>query len=463
MRRLKPLDAAWLYVESSNSPMHVAGLQILSPPKGAKAGFLNDIVARFKEGSGKMVPPWNLRLVQSPLSGVLPAWEVDRNVDLDYHMRHSALPQPGGERELGVLVSRLHSHPLDLQRPLWECHLIEGLEGGRFALYTKMHHALMDGMAGMRMIQRAMSESPRNRSLSPPWALGRLKPREEEPRAASLSRRMNALYEAARRQASTLPEVARAMAKIWHTGKDADPGLVAPFSAPKSVLNQRITAPRRFATQQYELERLRRLARQADVTLNDIVLALCSGALRRFLQESGALPRRPLTAGLPVSVRPQGDDTLGTAISFILANLATDVADPRERLAAIRASTQRSKEHLQRLPKSSLDNYTAAFMAPFVLALVTGLGGRGRPMFNVTISNVPGPEKPLYFAGARLEAMYPISLLTHGQALNITCVSYAGTLNFGYTGCRDTLPHMQHIAVYTGEALEELERVFAGR
>jgi WS/DGAT/MGAT family acyltransferase len=461
MKRLKPLDAAWLYVESRNTPMHVAGLQILAPPKNARAGFLRDIVARFKDDSVEFVPPWNLKLAESPLRGVLPAWEIEKHVDLDYHVRHSALPQPGGERELGVLVSRLHSHPLDLKRPLWECHVIEGLEGGRFALYTKMHHALMDGMAGMRMIQRAMSESPRNRSVDPPWALGGLKQRGQAG-AGSFAERLDALYRSARAQAATVPEVARAIAEIWHTGRQAaDPDLVAPFSAPRSVLNGRITAPRRFATQQYDLERLRALARKAKVTLNDVVLELCASALRRFLDESGHLPGEPLTAGLPVSVRPQGDDTVGTAISFILANLATDLDDPKQRLQKIHASTQQGKQHLQKLPKTALDNYTTAFMAPYMLSLVTGLGGRGRPMFSVTISNVPGPDKPLYFAGARLEAMYPISLLSHGQALNITCVSYAGTLNFGFTGCRDALPHMQKLAVYTGEALDELERAYS--
>lgn len=459
MRRLKPLDAAWLYVESRDTPMHVAGLQIFSPPKNAKASFLRDMVDRFKADSS-FVPPWNLRLADYPLGALAPAWEIDRQVDLDYHVRHSALPAPGGERELGVLVSRLHSHPLDLKRPLWECHLIEGLEGGRFALYTKMHHALMDGMAGMRMIQRAMSESPRNREIVPPWSLGSLRQRGEAA-GGSLTERLNALYQNARAQAATLPEVGRAMAQVWGRGKDADPDLVRPFAAPRSVLNGRVTAPRRFATQHYELKRLRELAKKAGVTLNDVVLAICAGALRRFLAESGELPQQALTAGLPVSIRPQGDDSVGTAISFILANLATDVDDPRERLERIRVSTVLAKEHLQGLRKTSLNNYTSAFMGPFILGLMTGLAGRGKPMFNVTISNVPGPEKPLYFAGARLEAMYPISLLSHGQALNITCVSYAGTLNFGYTGCRDTLPHMQRLAVYTGEALTELEQAYS--
>jgi diacylglycerol O-acyltransferase len=460
MKRLKPLDAAWLYVESRHTPMHVAGLQIFSPPKNAKASFLRDTIASLRDATTEFVPPWNLRLADSVLSAVAPAWVTEKNVDLDYHVRHSALPAPGGERELGVLVSRLHSHPLDLSRPLWECHLIEGLEGGRFALYTKMHHALMDGMAAMRMTQRAMSESPRNRVVEPPWSIGGLKQRGRPAGGGSIGARLESMVQGLREQAATLPEVTRALGEVWGRGKHPDPDLVTPFSAPRSVLNGRVTAPRRFATQQYEVKRLRELAKKAGVTLNDVVLELCASALRRFLAEHGQLPDEPLTAGLPVSIRPQGDDTVGTAITFILANLATGDADPKTRLEKIHVSTQKAKQHLQSLSKTSLNNYTSAFMGPFILGLLTGVAGRSRPMFNVTISNVPGPEKPLYFAGARLEAMYPISLLSHGQALNITCVSYAGTLNFGFTGCRDTLPHMQRLAVYAGEALAELEQAY---
>ena len=448
MKRLKPLDAAWLYVETRDMPMHVAGLQIFSPPKNAGADYLHDIVAQCK-AARELVPPWNLRLAHSPLRALLPAWEVDRHIDLDYHVRHSALPSPGGERQLGVLVSRLHSNQLDFNRPLWECHIIEGLEGGRFALYTKMHHALMDGIAGMRMMQSAMSESPRQRKIVPPWKAGALK------HEGGSKGGRHALLESLRQQAATLPGVTRAVAQAWRVKQGS--GQAVPFGGPRSILNERITGQRRFATQQYSLSRLRKLAKQAGVTLNDIVLAICAGALRRFLKEAGNLPKLNLTAGLPVSIRPKGDLTLGTAISFILADLATTVADPRKRLEAIRASTIAAKEHLQSLPKAGLDQYTSALMAPYILTLVAGLGGRSRPMFNLTISNVPGPEKPLYFAGARLEASYPISLLTHGQALNITCVSYADTLNFGFTGSRDALPHMQRLAVYTGEALDELE------
>ncbi len=453
------MDAAWLYVESRDTPMHVASLMIFSKPPGAPADFLRDLTLKAKDTKA-FAPPWNLRLAEGVLSGVLPAWETDDNLDLDYHIRHSALPLPGGERELGMLVSRLHSHPLDLTRPLWECHIIEGLENDRFALYTKMHHALIDGVGGMRLLQRALSDSPKDRVFVPPWTIGATQ-KPKKPRTASMPSPFAALLEMAKQQASLLPEVTGALSEIWRAKKHGD-ALAAPFSAPKSILNDRITSQRRFATQQYDLARLRTLAEAVEVTLNDVVLAISAAALRRFLKELNVLPRQSLTAGLPVSVRPKGDEELGTAISFILADLCTTTADPLRRLKAIHASTLRAKEHLQTLPKAGLNNYTVLFMAPYILGMLTGAAGRTKPMFNLAISNVPGPDHPMYLAGAKLEAMYPVSVLQHGQALNITCVSYAGRLNFGYTGCRDTLPHMQRLAVYTGEALDELEAAVRG-
>jgi WS/DGAT/MGAT family acyltransferase len=228
-------------------------------------------------------------------------------------------------------------------------------------------------------------------------------------------------------------------------------------------LNHRIRGQRRFATQLYDFSRIKQLSKLAECTVNDVILALCSGALRTFLKELGALPGQPLTAGIPVSLRAADDQGAGSAVSFILADLATNIADPRRRLAAITTSTQRAKAVLQGLQRDAIEKFSIALMTPYSLQMASGLEGRTRPVFNLTISNVPGPTEPLYFRGARLEAMYPVSAVTHGQALNITCYSYAGTLTLGFSGCRDTLPHMQRLAVYTGEALEELEAAFLPR
>lgn len=456
---LSPLDAAWLYVESAATPMHVASLQIFTPPRGAPEDYVGRLLAEFR-AAREFGPPWNRKLATGLIDWLLPSWAVDEDLDIDYHVRHSALPRPGGERELGVLVSRLHSHPLDFSRPLWECHFIEGLEGGRFAVYTKMHHSMIDGVSGMRLLQRMLSPDPSDRGMSAPWAARAHAPAADTVIAddeASWS--LSSVVEVVREHAGSLGDVGVALMQMIGKG-DSDP-LTAPLSCPSSVINGRITAHRRLATQRLLLSDMKALARVAGCTLNDIVLAVCSSALRRYLIETDALPEEPITAGLPVNVRPADDEGLGTAISFICANLATHLDDPRDRLALITASTQRAKEHLQSLPRGAITHYTITFMAPYILQLLTGLGGRLRPVFNLTISNVAGPDHPLYLNGARLEAMYPMSLLSHGQALNITCLSYNGMLHFGFTGCRKTLPHMQRLAVYAGEALQELQAAFA--
>jgi len=461
MKRLGTLDASWLAVESENTPMHVGTLQIFSLPEGAPETFLRDMVTRMKE-AGDIASPWGYKLAWSGFLGrlVAPYWVEDKEIDLDYHVRHSALPRPGGERELGILVSRLHSNPLDFARPLWECHVIEGLENNRFALYTKMHHSMIDGISGVRLMQRVLTTDPDRRDMAPPWSVEPQRRRgSKTDKEASISAVVSQAMDALKLQAHIAPRLWQAGSRLAHSVRHPEDGLTAPFAGPVSILNHRVTPQRRFATQLYQMDRLRALARASGGSLNDIVLYLCGTALRRFLVEQNQLPDIPLTAGIPVNIRPADDDGTGTQISFMIASLATDEPDPLTRLQSIKTSTRRAKEHLQKLPRSALTQYTMMLMSPYILQLISGLGGRMRPVFNVTISNVPGPGQTLYYEGAKLEAMYPISLIAHGGALNITCLSYAGSLNFGYTGCRDTLPSMQKLAVYTGEALEEIENL----
>ncbi|HEX4895127.1 MAG TPA: wax ester/triacylglycerol synthase family O-acyltransferase [Solimonas sp.] len=456
MKKLSPLDAAWLYVDSTDTPMHVGSLTIFSLPRNAPEDFLKQLFEQLRSHR-RFAAPFNLKLRSAKLKSVLPGWVEDRRIDLDYHLRHSALPKPGGERELGQLIQRLHSHPMDFNRPLWECTVIEGLEGNRFALYMKMHHSLVDGVGGMRMLQRMLSPDAKARNQAPPWTIGYGTGQRERPRAPRTPL-LQKLVQAAKEQATTAPILGRAFADTLRQAfKHTEPGWSTPFEGPKSILNGKVSGQRRFATQHYDLDRVRAVAKKTGVSLNDIFLYLCAAALRRYLDEIHALPDQPLTAGVPVSVRPADDDDAANAISFIIANLNTHLADPLERLRAIHDSANVAKQHLQALPKAVINNYTMVFMAPFILQLLAGLGGRARPMFNVTISNVPGPREALYFHGARLEQMYPVSLLSHGQALNITAVSYDGQFNIGFTGCRDTLPSMQRLAVYMGEAFDELE------
>ena len=460
MKRINILDAAWLAIESPDTPMHIANLQVFHLPKGATTSYIKSMVLRMKK-SNRIVPPWNRKLAYpSALGRILsPYWVTENQVDLEYHVRHSALPKPGGERELGILISRLHSQPLDLKKPLWECHIIEGLENRRFAIYIKMHHSLIDGISGVRLLQRILKESPEELELTVPWSIGpkQKSSKNKEYDSPSVQRLVHNTIKTLRAQVSTVPSLVSAFSRLAASAAHSPSELSAPFIGPQSILNGRIGGQRRVATQQYNLNILKDLATASKSSLNDIVLYLCGTALRRFLDEKGCLPESPLTAGIPVNVRPAGDDDgMGTAISFMIASLATDIAEPLARLEAIKNATRTAKEHLQSLPRKALTQYTMLLMSPYILQLVTGLGGRMRPVFNVTISNVPGPSKPLYYEGAELEATYPASLIAHGGALNITCLSYNDKMSFGYTGCRDTLPSMQKLAVYSGEALEEL-------
>ena len=457
--RLNPLDTAWLFTESRATPNHVGGLLQFRLPKGAPKDFLRQLMTEFRSHR-QFKAPWNRRLKIAFNKNPLPVWIDDDDIDLEYHVRHAALPWPGGERELGELVGRLHSAPLDLARPPWECTIIEGLDGGRFALFVKMHHSLIDGISGMKQLVGAMSfDLQKSLKLPPFWAPGQaaLPVARRAEATPSMAGATAAVIGGLSLQAKTLPQLAGAFGKMLMRIGDPKDGLVLPFDAPRSVLNGRVREKRRFSTQQFEMARLRALAAAADCTLNDVVLAVCGGALRRFLLQSGSLPESSLTAGIPVSVRPKDDEGTGNAISFIVATLGTDIDDALARLQAIKASVGHAKAHVQGLPRQAMLQYTMLLMAPTILTLLTGIGGRTPPMFNITISNVPGPDKPLYFRGAELLAIYPASIVTHGQALNITCESYAGQMNFGFTACHSSVPSTQKLAVYTREALLELE------
>jgi WS/DGAT/MGAT family acyltransferase len=467
--RLNPLDAAWLLTESRATANHVGGLLQFQLPEDAPPDFLRRLMHDFRRHR-RFAPPWNRRLKHPSFTlNPVPVWVEDEDIDLEYHVRHAALPYPGGERELGELIGRLHSTPLDLARPPWECTLIEGLEGGRFAMYTKLHHSLIDGISGVKLLQRAMSTEPgKSLNTAPFWesaSEGRRSSEGAPARRASgsvptIASALDVAADALRGQMKSVPQLAAAFAKI--VGRIGQPGegLQVPFDSPRSILNGRVRDKRRFATAQFELARLRRLADAAGGTINDVVLALCGGALRRFLIEREALPDKTLTAGIPVSVRPADDEGTGNAISFIVSTLGTDLDDAEARFDAIRASVRHAKEHVQGLPRAAMQQYTMLLMAPTILTLLTGIGGRTRPMFNITISNVPGPQTPLYWRGAELLAIYPVSIVTHGQALNITCHSYNGRMFFGFTGCHASLPRLQKLSGHIEAAMLELEETF---
>lgn len=453
--RLTPNDAMFLYGESDENMMHVASLMRFATPPDAEPDphMLGELIEEVYSAR-RLEPPWNLALKHPRfLRHPAPSWVEMDEVDVEYHVRRSALPSPGGERELGRLVSRLHGARVDFTRPAWETHLIEGLEGGQFALYIKMHHSLVDGFTASKMLARSFSTDPNERT---PLFFCQPRPGGGAHRKAPTSP-LRATFDTVWTQVQAAREVAGTAKELAHALVSGDPEIAGGLVAPRSILNGRIGRNRRFATQQFELSRLKQIARAGGGTLNDLVLAMCAGGLRRFLRELGALPDAPLVAMLPVAVRAKDDPGGGNAVGAILATLATHIEDPRARLDAISSSTRHAKQRLESLSRPAMLQLSALTMAPTGLQAITGSLGRVAPQFNVCISNVPGPPDQLYFRGASLEAVYPVSVPVHGLALNITCYSYNGSLNLGFTGCRDTLPHMQRLAVYTGAALEELE------
>jgi diacylglycerol O-acyltransferase len=455
-KRLNSLDWSFLAGETRESMMHVGGLMTFVPPADAPADFLRKLMDEVRADT-RVQSPWNLKLRHPDLlTHPLQSWVEDRDFDVEYHVRRSALPTPGDERELGILVSRLHSHNIDFHRPPWEVHFIEGLEGGRFAIYFKVHHALVDGYTGIRILSRSMSHTPDERD-TPLFYLIPPPPRPPRTRKEDPAPTLEALWQGVQGQLDVSRSAVNALMAVIRSARKQDHQLVAPMQAPLSPLNQKVSRSRRFATQQFPVERLKRVARAANGTLNDVVLALCAASLRRFLAEQDSLPAEALTAMLPVNVRPKDDPGGGNAVGAILASLATDEPGALQRLQAIIESTRHAKEQLQGMSKNAIMQFSQMLMAPMLLSMLPGAAGRVRPAFNVAISNVPGPENPLYFRGFRMDSYFPLSIPFKGYALNITVVSYAQTLNFGFIGCRDALPHLQRLAVYSREALEELE------
>jgi len=453
---LNLLDLSFVLMETRQTPMHVAGLQTFLPPPDAPRDFPRQVY-EYLRSFPVTAPPFNYRLRGIGPGRLLPSFEEVEKVDLDYHLRHSALPYPGGERELGVLVSRLHSNPMDLDRPLWEIHLIEGLQGGRFAMYGKLHHSLADGVSGVGLLN--FSEDPKHSRTPPIWAQERKRKSRTGPGGHGA---FGMLPAAIRSQALALPSLLRGLAgsATAAIGFKSDPDFVSLAEAPRTILNRNVTPQRRVATQATTLARMKAIGEAAGGSVNDVLLAACSGALRRYLAELDALPAKTLVASIPVALPRDAGQAGGNAISFANVRLATDVEDVRERFEIIKRTSAAGRAYLKQMGDTALIDYTVLISSPQMLTRLPGIGARVPPIYNVIISNVPGPRGRLYFLGAEMEAYYPISALAHGQALNITVMSYAGGLFFGFTACHDRVPSVQRLAVYTGEALDELENVF---
>ncbi|WP_342806310.1 wax ester/triacylglycerol synthase family O-acyltransferase [Alteromonas sp. M12] len=456
---MRLIDAAWFLVEKPNAPAHFGPLIILSKPNNVEDTYVRDLVNEWRKYNHGYQPPFNYKLSMLPT----PSWDIlaDSDIDLEYHLRHSALPAPGGEKELGELVSRLHSHPLDRDKPLWECHVIEGLENNRFALYLKLHHGQMDGMGTVKLIQNSFSLSPHDKQL-PPWCFNVIKDLEKNPNLSELSEQVtfkpslvNKLIKTA---SSTTQFSQRVLSFLYSAYVKKMPEVAAPFKAPDTLLNGRIHASRRYATQHYPLSTLKNIAKTVQVSINDVFLTICGGALRKYLSELNSLPDKDLIGQVPVNIRPKDGDAIGNSLAFIYSNLGTTISDPIERLLAIHKSIESGKSVQESLPEEGVELFSTMLLSPYMTEIILGLGGHVSPAANMVISNVRGPNRYLFFKDARVEHIYGPSVLFHGQALNITMSTYVNQVDIGFTGCRETLPSMQKLAVYTGEELVKLER-----
>lgn len=457
MKHLSGLDATFLHLETPEMPMHVGSLNVLDLPKGYKGDFYED-AKNFMASRIHLADVFTRKLALMPFDMTNPVWVDDDDIDLDYHVRHITLPRPGTNRQLQQYVARLHSSLIDRSRPMWEFYIIDGLKSGQVALYTKVHHAGIDGQAGVEVGKAIFDLEATGRVVKPP---------RSRPRSSGYQLGMAELATAALRNTAQqyvklfkmAPAIARAISGIASPDEKAaeKDTAAAPkkfnLFAPRTSLNVSITNQRTFAGRTISLAETKYIAKHFSVTLNDVVMATVAGALRHYLADNNELPAKPLVAGVPVSLREAGDQTANNQASMILVSLATDITDPVQRLKAINASSNSSKSTMKRFKAVILDDFPT-FAAPWLVSGIASMVGRSGlvnllpPAANVAISNVAGAPFPMYFAGALVTCYYPVSIASHGTALNVTVQSYNGRMDYGLIACRRAVPDITEIGDY---------------
>ncbi len=491
MNHLSGLDATFLYMETPETPMHVGGLNVFELPAGYQGEFLDNLREHIAQRM-HLAPVFGRKLVNMPFEIANPIWVADDDVDLEYHIRSTVLPKPGNRQQLDRLVGRLHSSLLDRSRPLWEFYVIEGLQtppdavqrdksGTRHvAFYSKVHHAAVDGEAGVALAQAIMDISAEPRHVKPAprraalaqdnfgiaeLTLGGL--RNSATQALKLARSLPTLLRAGVRM---LKPAAREEGNGLTTGdgKTLARGALAPeksnWFAPKTPINVSITNQRVFSSFSIPMKELKHIAKGNGATLNDVVMAICSGALRHYLADLNCKPKQPLLAAVPVSLREEGNTDMNTQASMMRISLASHIKDPLERLQAIRAASSSAKATTNSV-KSVLPTDFPSLGAPWLLSGMASLFGRSKlanslpPIANVAISNVPGPKIALYMAGAKMLTYFPVSIVMHSLGLNVTVQSYAGSLDWGLIACRKAMPDLPELAKYMQAAHAELMKL----
>ncbi len=460
---IDPTSAAFLLAENRRMPMHVGALQLFKKPEGAGRSYVREMYEQMRDV--EEISPLFLKHPHrsAKLAGQY-VWKDDDQFDIEHHVRHSALPKPGRVRELLELCSRLHGTRLARERPLWEAHVIEGMRDGRVAMYTKTHHALVDGISAMRLVQSVLSTNPEQRGMPAPWAAQSRPSKRSSSRDDAELELSDLPIQAFRTALGISAEAAGLPGALIRTLNKSLRNETSTLSlyAPRTLFNQKITGSRRFAAQDWPVEQLKRIGKASGTTLNDVVLAMVSGAVRSYLLELDALPDAPLVAMVPVGLRAKESHLPstegGNAVGAVMVQLGTDLADPADRLERIHDSMRDGKEAMASMTPTQVMAMSAIGQAPAILTPMLRMQGIVRPPYNLIVSNVPGPRTTHYWNGAQMVGLYPLSIPINGMALNITCTSYDGKMCFGLTGCRRTVPRLQRLLTHLDDELAALAK-----
>ncbi|NRF68857.1 wax ester/triacylglycerol synthase family O-acyltransferase [Aquincola sp. S2] len=465
LKHLSIVDGAFLHLETPEMPMHVGSLHLFELPEGYQGNWYEDVKAHVTSRM-HLAPVFTRKLALMPFDLANPVWITDEDIDLDYHMRYLVLPKPGTLEQLHTLVGRLHSMLLDRSRPLWEFYVIEGLASGQMAFYGKVHHAAIDGQAGVMLGQSIFDLTPEPRKVRPP------RPRRgsryqlgfAEMLAAGLENQLNQVLQLgklvpglARSLASTVGETLRGLRAPTPPGTQAGSKLKL---APPTPFNHSITNQRAFSGVTLPLDDTKRIGKALGASINDMVLWLCATALRGYLNDSRELPDKTLVAMVPISLREQGDATMNNQVAGTVIDLGTQQADPLQRLEVIRAGTAAMKKQMGTWGGVVPTDFPS-LGSPWLISGLASLYGRSRladrlRFANVTISNVPGTPVPVYLAGAKMLDHLPVSIVVHGVALNITVQSYMGQLCFGLIACRRAVPDIDELGKQLQRAFETM-------
>ena len=474
MQRLTGLDATFLYSETPSQHMHVSMVGVFDTSTMA-GGYSFDRVRELIQSRLPLIPMFRRRLVEVPFRLHHPVWVEDPDFDLDFHVRRMAVPAPGTMRELTELAGDFLSRPLDRSSPLWEMWIVEGLEDGRIGVLAKVHHSMIDGVTGAELMVHLFD-------LEPSAAVEQAEQADDDRQPEHIPNDVELVAYAARslvrqpvRLARTIPATVRSVVNIVSRRRGGGSGMATPFSGPRTPWNGAITPHRVVAVGTLSLDDVKAVKKHFGTTVNDVVLALCSGALRRYLLSHGVAVDTPLVSVVPISVRAEAAATGGEAtdrlttdaganqVSAMFVSLATELEDPAERLRAIARLTRGAKDEHNALGAAVLMNW-AEFAAPGVFARAMrlystmNLADRHRPIHNVIISNVPGPPFPLYLAGSRLEVLAPLGPIMEGAGLNITVMSYIDRIDVGLIACRELIPDIWQLADDFGASMEELKK-----